>query len=60
VAVIYFAKVNINSDIYDVYKNPDLVKKILDDLLKRIDSEHLPIKINKEESIAFFLMSKKC
>ena len=57
-AVVYFAKVNINSNIYDVYKNPDLVNKILDELLEHIDSEHLPIKINKEESIAFFDVEK--
>ena len=57
-AIVYFAKVNINSNIYDVYKNPDLVKKIMDDLIANLDSERLPVKINKEESIAFFNVQK--
>lgn len=57
-AIIYFAKVNINSNIYDVYENPNLVGKILDELITNINSDRLPIKINKDESIAFFDIEK--
>ena len=57
-AIVYFAKVNINSNIYDVYENQNLVGKILDDLITNINSDRLPIKINKYESIAFFDIEK--
>lgn len=53
-AVIYFAKVNINSNIYDVYKNPSLINKILNKLLQNINSKSVPIKIGRNERIAFF------
>lgn len=57
-AVIYFAKVNINSNIYEVYGNPNYLNEILDTLLQNMNSDSLPIKINKNDRIAFFDIEK--
>ncbi len=57
-AVIYFAKVNINSNIYEIYRDPGCFDKILETLLKNINSDSLPVEINKNDRIAFFDIKK--
>lgn len=40
-ANVYFAKVNVNSEIYDVYEKPEQLDRILDQLLLAIDQKKM-------------------
>lgn len=57
-AVMYFAKVNINSDIYNVYKKQSSADEILKILFSNIGSEHHPVKIDENEYVNFFDVKK--
>lgn len=49
-AYIYFAKVNINSNIFDVYNNPSKIDEILKNLFKVID-QNKRLKVEEKDNI---------
>lgn len=57
-AMMYFAKVNINSDIYDIYEKQSSVDKILKTLFTNIDPENPPIQISESEYVNFMDVKK--
>ncbi|MDQ0202493.1 hypothetical protein [Pectinatus haikarae] len=56
-ANIYFAKVNINSDVYEIYKNKEKADIILKNLFNNIDQDKR-IKIDKKTWIKFINIDK--
>lgn len=57
-ATMYFAKVNINSEVYNLYKNPNLAEKILDDLFLKLNPPKSPIRIERNGLVTFFDIAK--
>lgn len=49
-AQMYFSKFNINSDIFDVYSNPELRYEILNKVMDSIDDEQFYTEIDKDAS----------
>lgn len=54
---MYFAKINVNSNIYEVYKNPEMLDKILNNLLLSINQEE-KIQIDGGDWIKFIHLDK--
>jgi len=54
VAFIYFAKVNVNSKIYDLYRDPKQLDGILDRLITRVDQKR-QINITKDKCFIKFI-----
>ena len=60
VALMYFAKVNVNHDVYKLYEKPELLGQILDRLLVSIDQQkRVKIAQDKEEFWVKFISLEK-